>query len=285
MKPQSQISACRIDNGEFLVLIPFNKKESSKSLLRDQYEQGSSVSGGSSISQFADSAWSDMVQDLSYLHDCSTRGREDNGSERERGNSEVGGVDAELVATRSTSSSSSKAKGRKGFVYNGLKGNLDDVLRNLLSSPAEGGLSERTCENFVKFLESVDCLSDPRNGKCMLANQVSSRSGNKRAPNRTCGSSCLCPGWLKKIMKAFAFLNVFSMFLQLQEENMTVSRLEQAMDLLQKHGITLCMEDMKHLSLLCPKVLDSVSAKVFQVQWGSLYHHNEKFLVVILHAN
>ncbi|XP_038878310.1 uncharacterized ATP-dependent helicase YprA isoform X4 [Benincasa hispida] len=261
LKPQSQISACRIDHGEFLVLIPFNKKESSKSRLRDQYEQGSSVSCGSSISQFADSAWSDMVQDLSYLHGCSDERREENRPESERGSSEVGGVDAELVATCSTSSFSSKSKGKKGFAYDDLKGNLDDVLRKFSSSPSEGFLNEQTCESFIKYLESVDCLSDPRNGNCMLAKQANSRSGNKRAPNSTCGSSCLCPVWLKKTMKAFSFLNVFAMFLQLQEEIMTVSRLEQAMDQLRKRGITLCMEDIQNLSLLCPKAVHFASGR------------------------
>lgn len=249
MKPQSQITACSIDHGEFIVLIPFNKKESSKFQLRDQYEQVPGVSAGSSISQFADSAWSEMVQDLSYLDDCSVRGREENGTERERESSEVGGV-------CSTSSYSSKGKGKRV---------LDGVMRNLLSSPTEGLLNERTCENFIKFLESVGCLSDSRNGKCMLAKQANSRCGSKKTPNTTWCSSCICPVWLKKVMKTFAFLNVFSMFLQLQEEIMTASRLEQAMDLLQKRGTTLCMEDIKHLSLLCPEVLDSVSAKVFQV--------------------
>ncbi|XP_022135057.1 uncharacterized protein LOC111007140 isoform X2 [Momordica charantia] len=261
LKPQSLIGACRIDHGEFLVLIPFNKKESSKSQLRDQYEQRSSVSDRSSISQFADSAWSDMVQDLSYLHDCSLQGRDENVHERERGNSEIGDVEAELVGTSSSSSSSSKAKGKKGFVFNDLKGN-DDVLRNLLSSHTEGFLNEHTCENFLKFLESVDCLSDPRNGECMLAKQANSRGANKKVPHRTYSPSCLCPVWLKKIRKAFSFLNVFSMILQLQEKIMTVSRLEQAMDLLQNHGITICTEDIKHLSLLCPKAVHFASGSL-----------------------
>ncbi|XP_023531211.1 uncharacterized protein LOC111793522 isoform X1 [Cucurbita pepo subsp. pepo] len=274
LKPQSEISACRIDKGEFLVLIPFTKKESSKPQLRDQYVQGSSVSGGSSISQFADSAWSDMVQDLSYLHDCSVQGREGNGLESERGNFETGGVDAELAATCSTGSSSLKAKGKKGFVCNDSNGILDDILRNLLSSPTVAFLSEYNCENLIKFLESVDCLSDPRNEKCLLAKQANSRSGNRKAPNRTHCSSCLCPVWLKKIMKAFAFLNVLSMFAQLREEIITASRLEQAMDLLQKHGITLRMEDMKHLSLLCPKVVHFAS--------GTLEDsYDDKIIIVI----
>lgn len=256
MKAQSQISACCIDHGEFLVLIPFNKKESSKSRLRDQYELESSVSSGTSISQFADSAWSDMVQDLSYLHGCSVEGREATVPESERGSSEVGGVDAELEASCSTSFLSSKAKGKVGFGYDGLNGSLDDVLRNFSLSPTEGFLNEQTGESFIKFLESVDCLTDPRNGSCMLAKQANSRSGNKKALNSTRGSSCICPIWLKKIMKAFSFLNVFSMFLQLQEEIMTVSRLEQATDQLQKRRLMFCMEDIHNLSRLCPKVLD-----------------------------
>ncbi|XP_008453310.2 uncharacterized protein LOC103494067 isoform X1 [Cucumis melo] len=259
LKPQSQISACCIDHGEFLVLIPFNKKESSKSRLRDQYELEFSVSSGTSISQFADSAWSDMVQDLSYLHGCSVEGREETVSESERASSEVGEVDAELEACCSTSSLSSKAKGKLGFGNDGLNGSLDDVLRNFSLSPTEGFLNEQTCESFIKFLESVDCLTDPRNGNCMLAKQANSRSGNKRAPNSTRGSSCLCPTWLKKIMKAFSFLNVFSMFLQLQEEIMTVSRLEQAMDQLQKRRIMFCMEDIHNLSRLCPKAVHFAS--------------------------
>jgi len=70
------------------------------------------------------------------------------------------------------------------------------------------------------------------------------------------GTSCLCPAWLKLIMKAFAFLNIFSAFHHLQQKKLTTARLEEVLNKLGKSGIKLDMKNIEHVSLVCPKVLD-----------------------------
>ena len=67
LKLQSRIGTLEIGNGEFLVLVPFIKKDTSQTT-RTQNSNRSKTSmqvpNQPSISKFADSAWSDMMQDL-----------------------------------------------------------------------------------------------------------------------------------------------------------------------------------------------------------------------------
>ena len=75
LKLQSRIGTLEIGNGEFLVLVPFTKKDNTSQTTRTQNSNHSKTSmqvpNQPSISKFADSAWSDMMQDLSYLGDTS----------------------------------------------------------------------------------------------------------------------------------------------------------------------------------------------------------------------
>ena len=106
---------------------------------------------------------------------------------------------------------------------------------------------EKNCEKFVEVLQSVNCLSSPYSGKCVLLSEAKFRSSDEQA-------SCLCPVWLKKIVEAFAFLSILSAFLQLRTERMTSGCLKEALGRLQKFGVRVCMEDIECLSVLCPKV-------------------------------
>ena len=73
LKLQSRIGTLEIGNGEFLVLVPFTKKDNTSQTTRSQNSNHSKTSmqvpNQPSISKFADSAWSDMMQDLTYLGD------------------------------------------------------------------------------------------------------------------------------------------------------------------------------------------------------------------------
>ena len=74
LKLQSRIGTLELGNGEFLVLVPFTKKvisQTTRTQNSTQSKTSMQVLNQPSISKFADSAWSDMMQDLSYLGDTS----------------------------------------------------------------------------------------------------------------------------------------------------------------------------------------------------------------------
>lgn len=56
-------------------------------------------------------------------------------------------------------------------------------------------------------------------------------------------------------MKAFYFLNIYSGFLQLQREKVTLSSLEGVLDQLAEFGVEVGNADIEHLSVLCPQVI------------------------------
>ncbi|KAK7304223.1 hypothetical protein RJT34_15350 [Clitoria ternatea] len=124
------------------------------------------------------------------------------------------------------------------------------LILNTLQCDGEGALSDRNCEVFLKVLESVDCLSDLPLGHCKLLKRV--RGGGGFGPR--C-ATCLCPSWLKMIVKAFAFVNIFSGFLCLQSRRLTFCLLEEALNQLAKFGVKIGLQDVKHLSLLCPHLI------------------------------
>ncbi|PPD80302.1 hypothetical protein GOBAR_DD22763 [Gossypium barbadense] len=178
---QCKVSSLAFQSGEFFVLIPFTKKN------KPQVENPSFSNDASAASSFADSTYSDMMQEFSYLRDNSRKFSED---------------------------------------------------RDLFE--------EKNCEKFVEVLQSMNCLSSPYSGKCMLLSEAIFRTSDDHA-------SCLCPTWLRGLVEAFALLSILWAFLQLQTERMTTSRLKQVLGHLEKFGVGICMEDIEHLSVLCPK--------------------------------
>lgn len=268
MRLQSQISTYPFDNGEFIVLVPFTKKD-----MRTQEFEQSKTSlnspNNSSISKFADLAWSDMMQDLSYL--CETSGNETrtnrkvgsfslgDRSEIMAGNSSLGDRKETMVGTPSSCSLEEKRK--RGFDFDKRMGLPYDLILDTFQFNSKEVLDEHNCEVFLKVLESVNCLSDPHSGFCLLWRKANFRGGGMGVGPKS-GSSCLCPDWLKMIMKAFAFLNIFSAFHHLQRKNLTTTCLEEVLNQLGKSGIKLDMKDIEHLSLVCPKVLDWISGRL-----------------------
>ncbi|KAF3438025.1 hypothetical protein FNV43_RR20781 [Rhamnella rubrinervis] len=249
LKLQSRIGTLEIGNGEFIVLVPFTKKDTRQRT--NQSKTSMQVPNQPSISKFADSAWSDMMQDLSYLGDTSVS---------EEPDSKIGSFnlrDRRDASTGIASSCSSKAKRKRGIDY-------DDLLYDILWSPnGKNVLDEQYCEKFIKFLDSVNCLSDLHSGNCMLSIRACSRVLGIGLPTND-GSTCLCPTWLKMLLKAFAFLNVFSAFLQLQQARTTSALLEEALDQLGKFGVKLGMKDLEHLSLISPKVVSFANNTILE---------------------
>ncbi|XP_062159413.1 uncharacterized protein LOC133866791 isoform X4 [Alnus glutinosa] len=256
---QSQISTYPFENGEFIVLVPFTKKD----MKNQEFEQSKTSlnsPNNSSISKFADLAWFDMMQDLSYL--CETSGNETGtnrkvgsfslGDRREimSGNSSLGNRKETMVGTSSSCSFDSKRK--RGFDFDKWMGLPYDLILDTLRFNSKEVLDEHNCEVLLNVLESVNCLSDPHSGFCLLLRKANFR-GSGMGVGPKSGTSCLCPAWLKLIMKAFAFLNIFSAFHHLQQKKLTTACLEEVLNKLGKSGIKLDMKNIEHVSLVCPK--------------------------------
>lgn len=220
MKLQTQIDSYHFQNDEFLVLVPFAKKEPT----RTEEQDFSNVAPSSSTSYLADSTWSNIMEDLSHLR----------------------------KTTEETSDNASNFELRKEKLAEKKQIELPyHQILNTLDCNSDCALGEHNCEVFSKILESVNCLSDLPLGQCKLFRRACLKG--------VCGIdgggvTCLCPPWLKIVVKAFAFINIFSAFLHLQHWNLTTCLLEEALDQFAKFGVKLGLHDMKHLSLLCPNV-------------------------------
>ncbi|KAL6182984.1 hypothetical protein ACLB2K_044395 [Fragaria x ananassa] len=239
LKLQSRIGALSIEPGEFLVLVPFVKKVvNNRSQKCDQSEPFSvATSSKGSMSKFANSVWSDMMQDLSYLRDDLSNGTASVSSIR---SFDVGGGSEDC---------SREAKRKRGV-------GCDDMILDMLrASRSKSVLDEQNFRRIVELLESVNCISDPYSGDCMLWRRKASLQGCGLGLHNGSGNSCLCPDWLKKIMKAFAFLNNFSALVQLQQERTTSTLVEQALEQLATFGVKLGMQDVENLSFIFPKVV------------------------------
>lgn len=243
LKLQRKVGTLDMGNSEFLVLVPFAKRDSNQTQNSSQPKASMKVPNQPSISKFAESAWSDMMHDLSYLSDdpvAKAPEFEIAGNLRNRRDASAG----------LANSWSSEAKRKRGSIE------CDDLLYDILWAPKSMDvLDEYKCEKFIEFLNLVNCLSDLHSGNCMLSIRSCSQAFGIGLPTND-GSTCLCPTWLKILLKAFAFLNVFSAFLQLQQARTTLNLLEEALDQLGKFGVKLCIRDLEHLSIISPKVID-----------------------------
>ncbi|XP_043697479.1 ATP-dependent helicase HRQ1-like, partial [Telopea speciosissima] len=113
-------------------------------------------------------------------------------------------------------------------------------------------LDEKNSKKFIQFLELVDCLSDPQSGSCFLKVSL---ADNDAIPCNEKKKSCLCPSWLKRVLKGFAFINTFYVVFQMQQERITLDHLDGALKQLRKFGFDIDIADLKHLSVLCPDVV------------------------------
>lgn len=245
---RSQVSTLSIEPGKFVVLIPFTKKDRSQIAEPGCSETSSNVSEQNLISnKFADSTYSDMMQELSSLHQEESNNI--NTNKPEYGASYTmpfGNINSDI----------SETKRKRGVDCDNQEGRPYDFLWSVLRSKTKNALEGQNCEKFVEVLESVNCLSDPYSGKCMLLREANMRgTGGGLYKTNSNNSSCFCPVWLKKIMEAFAFLSIFSAYLQLRREEVTLTHLKDALDQLGKFGVPIGIEDIEHLSVLCPKVI------------------------------
>ncbi|XP_052301688.1 ATP-dependent helicase hrq1 isoform X5 [Populus trichocarpa] len=235
---KTPIDTLSIENGEFLVLVPFNKKKDPpKTPTPDFYKNAPTKP---SISTLADSTFSEMMQDLSFLSEKPT------------------------TSTSTSTSTNSTAATQPDYMFSGYKRKrgfkdtptssssdkeLFCFLWSVLRSPNKNNyiVDDKTkCEKFVEVLDSFSCLTNPHSRTCVFLDL--GLCGDKRP-------SCFCPAWLKRIMQAFAFLNIFTAFLQMQRREITSDSLKDALKNLAKSGLKAGFEDIELLSVLYPKVV------------------------------
>lgn len=234
---QSQISSFSVGSGEFLVLVPFGKKSQQQAQKSDDSATPSKVMAENASSKLAESSWSDLMQDLSCLKNipCSENHPD---------------VNIKLEGT--SQSPSLPRKRKRGLVSEKKKRPLDDLVLDILQSKSTNVFDEQNSEKLVRVLHSVNCLSDQVTEKCMV--RVASEKDNLGNPCTGNYTSCLCPLWLKKILKAFTFLNIYSAFLHVRWLEVTLGALENTLDQLGRFGFHISTEDLEHISMLCPKV-------------------------------
>jgi len=212
-----QIGSYHIKSGDFVVLIPFVKKEATQKEKPNSLFSSPNVACNASTSSFADTTWSNIMEDLSELRETTEE------------------IDVNKQKTVEVEMKRGLGSEKEiNLPYHMILNTLD--------------YTSGSAEVFPKVLESVNCLSDLPLGYCKLLKRACLK-GNDGG-----GVTCLCPPWLKMVLKSFAFINIFSAFLHLQSRKVTTSLLGEALDQLAKLGVKLGIHDMKRLSLLCPHV-------------------------------
>lgn len=244
---QSQISSFSVGSGEFFVLVPFAKKDRRQA--QKTNESGSSmVQTESSVSKLAESAYADLMQELSSLQNES--------SHKSHPNAEVEREDMNEETWHPSAAHSLPVKRKRRSINDKRRGTSHNIVLELLQSSHTNILDEEKCKMFIQILESVNCLSDPVTAKC-IAKRINAK-GHEMDPCTNGASLCMCPSWLKNIMKAFALLNTYSAFRQLWNLRITLTGLTKALDHLKKFGSQIGIADIEHLSLLFPKVIKIV---------------------------
>lgn len=246
---ESKVSDHSVGSGEFLVLVPYIKKDRQQNKKTETPASSSIPVGGSTLKQ-AETAWSDMMQDLSYLSSISRN---------------VNQTEVLLDATRSRDpyghnpsvplNCSSRVKRKRSIKDDEMEEHADALVLSILKS-SSSDMDDEKAKIFVQFLASINCFTNPDSGNCMC--EEANRKYNVSDPCSSGSDSCGCPAWLKSISRIFSFLNIYSASLQLQQEQVTYSGLKGALDHLCLFGFQAGVTDIEQLSLLCPKVVHIV---------------------------
>eukprot|EP00268_Persea_americana_P046728 TRINITY_DN4827_c0_g1_i3.p1 TRINITY_DN4827_c0_g1~~TRINITY_DN4827_c0_g1_i3.p1 ORF type:complete len:1290 (-),score=241.69 TRINITY_DN4827_c0_g1_i3:542-4087(-) len=246
MDPESQVSCYSMMEDDFLVLVPFTKKSRMPTYHKPSEESRTEPksSDQGTTSAVADSAWLDIMHDLSVLSDISQHGIESNLVPDNR-SKDVG----ELLTSQSSNVCTSRTKRKRGSGLECQGSSSHDFLRDVLKS--EDFLSEQNCERLHQALKSVKCLSDLTSGDCMLFGEFCRSSSV--VPEL---KQCMCPSWLKIMLMNFTFLNIFSGFLQMRSEDVSWNRINGAVKQLNGYGVEeVSIADVEQLLILCPKVV------------------------------
>lgn len=111
-----------------------------------------------------------------------------------------------------------------------------------LESDCKDAFKGHNTEKLSEVLKSRNCLTSPRSTKCLMSWNSSS-------------SLCSCPDWVKLSMETFTFLNLFESLIQSLGEKLYITRLKESLSRLAMSGVRVGIQDVKNLSVICPKVI------------------------------
>ncbi|KAK1274302.1 hypothetical protein QJS04_geneDACA018302 [Acorus gramineus] len=203
-----------------MVFVPFTKKEQQKPSMMYTPSDQNMVPPPLS----ADSTWSELMADLSTLNDNFDQ-KSDSSDVR------IGSSMAEC----STSYSVNGKHKRKRNV-------CDESMKRILLSDG------KDVEGFREVAEFGECLCDQIKGKCLLFGEL--YRGRERMER------CVCPVWLKMVLKGFRFVNVFAGLLHMRGvECITREVLEESLKRVRGCGLDRIHDrELECLAVLCPKV-------------------------------
>lgn len=257
MSLDSRVGSHSIEHGEFMVLIPYIKKSPQSAV---EYGQSGSRTPNSSTDRVAvpaaDSTWHDIMNDLSSLSGMQTEITKTDSRPSKRLFSEEG----ETSLCKSP---------RKTYSDRACKRKLDDnhALYEVLRSDAQN-ISDKQISNTIRgVLESVNCLSKADSSGCLLFEEYFKSTG--------VAQGCVCPSWLKRVLKIFMFVNIMYAFAQRRKKCFTWECIDKALMQSNIFGLeNTCVTDVKSLPLLCPKVITaSYILKNFLVEFMHSYTH------------
>ncbi|KAL3824710.1 hypothetical protein ACJIZ3_020739 [Penstemon smallii] len=254
LKLQSEIGSYLIGDGDFVVFVPFTKKDKQQMDSIEASKTQSEVPNPNEKleSKLAESAWSELMQDVSSLRDVS-------GSENP--------PDAELKPSNSENENNHDRRTSTRRKHNRMlnnvkdKGPANDLLLSILQTSEKNMFDEQNLKKILEFIDSSRCLSDPATGSCVMTETKNPRC-SKSDLCTVKHSLCLCPLWLKDIMSTFAYVNIYSACLQLWHKKITFSALEEPLDKFHKSGFHLNLTELENLSQVCPQIISIVNHEV-----------------------
>ncbi|KAG5618424.1 hypothetical protein H5410_018248 [Solanum commersonii] len=246
---ESKISDHSVGSGEFLVLVPYTKKDRRQNKKTETPASSSVPVGGSTLKE-AETAWSDMMEDLSYLSSISRNENQNKVLLDETRYRDSDGHNCSVPMN-----CSSQVKRKRSIKDDKMEGHADELVLSILKS-SSNDMDDEKAQIFVQVLASINCFTDLDSGTCMW--EEASRNDNISDPCLSGSDSCGCPTWLRRISNIFSFLSIYSASLQLQQGQVTYSSLKGALDRLCLFGFRAGVTDIEQLSLFCPKVVHIV---------------------------
>ncbi|XP_074577358.1 uncharacterized protein LOC141833761 [Curcuma longa] len=237
----SRVGSHSIEHGEFMVLVPYIRKSQLSAV---EYGRSGSRTPNFSTDRVAvpaaDSTWHDIMNDLSSLSAMQAEITKTDSRPSKRLFSEEG--ETSLGESR-RKSNSDRACERK----------LEDnhALYKVLCSDAQNISDKQVSSTICGVLESVNCLSKANSSDCLLFEEYFKSTG--------VAQGCVCPSWLKRVLKIFMFVNIMYAFVQRQKKCFTWECIDKALMQSNIFGLeNACMTDVKSLLLLCPKMIISL---------------------------
>lgn len=237
---KSEISSHTIGVGEFLVAVPFVKKDR-----QDKPRVGASETApedsniNEKLRNDSESVWSDLMQDLSSSRDTTNH---ENLTEAELKSKNSGNEDASKRRT------SSCTKRERNAINEGKGRPSCDALLSILQTSGDGMLVEQSLKEILQYIDSSSCLSEPATGSCVMR-EAGTLVSCKLDPCKS--NLCLCPLWLKDVIRTFSFVNIYSAYLQLSHKQITIAAVREPLQQLHKFGFR---PDLELLNQICPEV-------------------------------